>query len=396
MLYWLRERLISGAGWGWLDGPPFSLFEQIEFRAALGAIVSFLIVVLLGRRVIETLRRLKIGDTGLTDAAALQSHAQSKKNVPTMGGVLICGATLLSFGAIADITQDLVKIGLVVLLWLSFLGGVDDFLKLTAARRDGGRQGLYAWEKLVFQLGLGLLVGWFGYDAVASLTPPPAEGAGVIGHVVNLPFQRTYTPGGGGIEPGLLFLPRWAYVLVAVLFLTGMSNAVNITDGMDGLAGGVAASVLFGLLLLALIANNAEYARDLLVPHVPTAGELAVLSGSLAGACLGFLWWNSNPAQVFMGDTGSLAIGGVIAFVAIAIRQEVVTLLMCGVFLLEIASVVLQVGSYKLRGGRRVFRCAPYHHHLQMGGWPENRIVSRFWIVTVLLTILAVVSVKVR
>ncbi|MEM0984191.1 MAG: phospho-N-acetylmuramoyl-pentapeptide-transferase [Planctomycetota bacterium] len=397
MLFYLLDLLRSWFDGSWLYGFPFSLLDQVEFRALFAAMGAFVFVVVAGKPVIAALRRAKIGDIGTTDAGALQEFATSKKNTPTMGGVLICGSILLWSLLLADLREQIVVLGVLVLVWLTILGGVDDWLKLTIARREGGRQGLMAWEKLVFQLGLGLLVGFFGYRMGVGV---PLDGATQpdpsMWHVLNLPFQRTFEPGTGFAETGLIFLPMAAYVVIAMLLLPGMSNAVNLTDGMDGLAGGIAAAVSFGLMLLALVAGDEGLAQYFLVPYVPPADELGVIAGAMAGACLGFLWWNCNPAQVFMGDTGSLALGGLIAYIAIMIRQEAVMVLMCGVFVLEMVSVIMQVGYYKMTGGRRIFRMAPYHHHLQMGGWPESRIVGRLWIVSILLTIVAVASLKVR
>jgi phospho-N-acetylmuramoyl-pentapeptide-transferase len=181
-----------------------------------------------------------------------------------------------------------------------------------------------------------------------------------------------------------------------MLMIAGMSNAANITDGMDGLAAGITTAVCFGLVVLGFVAGELNWAQYLLVPHVPGAGELAVIAGALAGACLGFLWWNCSPAHVFMGDTGSLALGGLIGFIAVVLRQEVVVLVMTGIFLAELGSVVLQVGCFKLTGGKRIFRCAPYHHHLHLGGWPEPRVVARLWIISVVLVVIGLATLKLR
>ncbi len=366
----------------------FRLLDEVQFRAMAAAGLSFLLVVALGRRAIRLLVSMKIGDAGATDAEALRAHAASKANVPTMGGALICGAILVSTLLLADLSARYVVLGLIVLVWLAALGGADDWLKLTAARRGAGRQGLYAWEKLVFQLGLGLLIGIFAYRAGGE---PDS-----VAHAINLPFQKTYASVSGDLSESLIYLPRWVYVIVAVLLITGMSNAVNITDGMDGLASGTAVSVSLGLMALTLIAGSAGVATYLYVPHIPYADELSVLTGAMAGACLGFLWWNCSPAQVFMGDTGSLPIGGLIAYIAIVVRQELVVLLMCGVFLVEIASVVAQVGYFRFTGGKRIFRCAPYHHHLHLGGWTEQQVVARLWIVSIILGVLALATLKIR
>lgn len=371
------------------------LLDQIQFRSLLAAGLSFTLVIAMGKRTIRFLIRLKIGDAGESDAEALRAHAKSKANVPTMGGLLICGAIFTSTFLLADLTTPSIILGLFVLLWLACVGGADDWLKLTATRRGTGRQGLFAWEKLVFQLGVGLLAGYFAYRYSA------VEGGPALGHVLNLPFQRTFLPGAQGVNPNLIYLSMPVFVLFAVLMIAGLSNAVNITDGMDGLAGGISGVVSFALLLLALIAGSEQWAQYLLVPHIARADELAVLAGAMAGACLGFLWWNAAPAQVFMGDTGSLALGGLIGYIAVAIRQEVVILIMSGVFLLEIFSVMLQVGYFKYTRiktgtGKRIFRVAPYHHHLHMGGWAENQVVARLWILAILLCVVALASIKLR
>lgn len=395
MIYLLFDRLFRD--W-FYDTPLYGLFgvlDQIQFRALVAAGLSFAIVLALGRTTIRKLIQLKIGDAGETDAEALRTHAASKANVPTMGGVLICGAILSSTLLLADVSQFPIQLGLIVLVWLAVLGGFDDWLKLTAARRGDGRQGLYAWEKLVFQLGIGLLVGFFAWrQGVADDGPS-------MSHVLNLPFQRTYVPGARGVADGLIYLGQGLFIVIAAMMVAGMSNAVNITDGMDGLASGISAAVAFGLLVLSLIAGSEAFAQTLLVPYIPFSDELAVLAGSMAGACLGFLWWNSAPAQVFMGDTGSLALGGLIGYIAVVTRQEAVVLVMCGVFLAEIGSVVLQVGFFKFTKlrtgvGRRIFRVAPYHHHLHMGGWTESQVVARLWIVSIILCLLALATLKLR
>jgi phospho-N-acetylmuramoyl-pentapeptide-transferase len=382
LVKWLGE-FLSEHG---LDAP-FMLLNQVQFRALAAAGLSFFIVLVLGRPTIRWLVRRKIGDTGATDAEALRAQAAAKANTPTMGGILIVGSILLSTFLLADIAQFYVYLGLVVLVWLAVLGGADDYLKLIAHTRQAGlRQGLYAWEKLVFQIGIGLIAGWFVYSH--------APGADVR-HVLNLPFQKTYV-GSGQLNPSLVFLGPVSFVLVATLMIAGMSNAVNITDGMDGLAGGVSGIVGSGVFVLALIAGDQSMAQYLLVPYIPGAGELAVLSGAVVGACLGFLWWNCSPAQVFMGDTGALALGGILGYIALVIRQEFLVLLMSGVFLVEVGSSFLQVAYFRATRGRRIFRVAPFHLNLHLRGWPEQQIVARLWIVSVLLVVVALALIKVR
>ncbi len=375
----------------------FMVLDQLEFRALAAAALAFFLVVLCGRPVIGWLRLKKIGDTGLTDSEALRNKAQSKANTPTMGGVLICGAIIGATGLLADLRDFYVVLALIVMVWLAAVGGVDDWLKLTQASRPGGsRQGLHPWEKLVFQLGLGLLVGVFLYHH-ASSTP-------FTGHSLNLPFQKTYIKQGEGvfvINPSLFFLSGAAFVTLAMLMVAGVSNAANISDGMDGLSAGCTAIIAAGLTVLVYIAGRETLAQQLLVPHIVESVELTVFVSSIAGACLGFLWWNCSPAQVFMGDTGSLALGGSLAYVAVVIRQEIALLLMCGIFLVEIGSVVVQVSVFKYTRkrtgtGKRIFRVAPIHHHFHMLGWTEQQVVTRFWIVTSILVVLALTLTKLR
>ena len=399
MLYVLldnfRERL---ADWNiyWM----FRILDQLTFRALAAAAIAFFTVMVLGKPVIRWLRRKKIGDAGLADTALLQDVSKSKANVPTMGGILICGAIFGATTLLADITNFYVVLGLIVLVWLAALGSIDDWLKLTAASRPGAsRQGLYAWEKLVFQLGLGALVGWFVFGKGNA---PGVEHH--LAHVLTLPFQSAYTRGPGGTlvpSEALIYLPAAAFVILAVLMIAGMSNAVNITDGMDGLAAGTTTIVSLGLVVLVYIAGKDTLAQFLLMPHVAGSDEVIVLASAITGACLGFLWWNCSPAQVFMGDTGSLALGGLLGYIAVVIRQEALLLLMSGVFLMEIASVVLQVGYFKYTRkrtgvGQRLFKVAPIHHHFHIIGWTEQTMVARFWIITSSLVIAALALVKLR
>lgn len=370
------------------------VLDQFEFRVLAAAFLAFALVMIFGRPTINWLRRQKIGDTGNTDAALLQATANAKANTPSMGGVLIVGAILVSTLLLADISRHSTILGMVVLLWYAGIGGADDWLKLTAKRRGGGRQGLYAWEKLVFQVGGAALFSVFLYRQ--GMVPDAVGVAGDLRHVLNLPFQKTYVEPASSLNPALIFLSWIPFVIVGTLMISGMSNAVNITDGMDGLASGVGMAVSIGVCVLAAIAGRLDTAQFLLVPHIPGSGELAVMAGAVAGACLGFLWFNCSPAQVFMGDTGALSLGGIIGYIAVVTRQEFVVLLMCGVFLIEIGSVVLQVGYFKATKGKRIFRVAPYHHHLHLGGWPEQQVVARMWLVSIILVVLALASIKVR
>ena len=392
MLFWLVSAL-DGVLPEWLMAIPRVLY-QVQFRALAAAVLAFALVIFFGRPTIAQLVKFKIGDSGLTDAQALQRGAASKKNTPTMGGLLTSGAVLASVLLLGDLGNFYVNAGLLVLIALAGVGMADDVLKILASRREGGRQGLHSWEKLLFQLGVAALVSYFVFRHGDT-------GSGQdMAHVLNLPFQRTTLPGSGEINPGVWFLPAGVFVVVGTLLIAGLSNATNMTDGMDGLAGGLSAIVAAGVVVLTMIAGWQATAQTLLVPYIPGAAELSVLAGALLGACLGFLWWNGYPAQVFMGDTGSLAIGGLFGYLALVTRQELVVLLMCGVFVLEIASVVLQVGYFKWTKrsgqGKRIFLCAPYHHHLHLSGLAEPKVVARLWIVGVLLLVLALASIKLR
>lgn len=376
------------------------LMLQLEFRAFAAVILSCGLVLLFGPGVIERLRRLKIGDNPEFHRSDLNELMKSKRGTPTMGGLLICGAVFLTTILLADVMHSrYVHIAIAVLVWLAAVGGFDDWLKLTAARRaEGARDGLVAWEKLLFQLGIGLIASWFIYHA--SSLPD--------GHALNLPFQRTHPPTAAEqflqalpLEPGVIVLALPLFLLIGTLFIAYTSNAVNITDGMDGLAGGIILVASFAMMLLCYLAGTQSAAYTLNLPFVPGTDELMIVAGAMAGATLGFLWFNCAPASVFMGDTGSLAMGGLLATIAVAIRQEVLLIVVAGLCYAEAVSVMLQVGWFKssrrLFGeGRRLFRCAPIHHHFQLLGWTETQVVTRFWLISVMLAMLALASLKVR
>jgi len=381
----------------WLEAnglyPLVMVMYQLEFRAFIAVVVSFLIVITFGPRVIRWLVKQKVGDSPEFYVKDLNELMKSKKNTPTMGGLLICASILITILLFADLRNFYVIVGLAVLLWLSALGGVDDWLKLTSARRSpGSREGLYAWEKLLFQLGIAGVAGVFLY---IHGTP------GTEMDVLTLPFQRTYIPDSKQLSDALIHLPFLAFVIVATLVIAGTSNAVNISDGMDGLAPGTLIIASFAVMILCYIAGSASAAERLLVPFIDDADEMTVITGAMAGALLGFLWFNCHPAQVFMGDTGSLPLGGLLAYIAVAIRQEVLLIIIGGVFFMEMGSVMLQVGFFKWTkrregNGRRLFRVAPIHHHFHMGGWSEQQVVTRFWILAVVFAAVALVSIKLR
>jgi phospho-N-acetylmuramoyl-pentapeptide-transferase len=369
------------------------VLNQLEFRAFFAVVMSFAIVLLFGKRAIRWLTRQKIGDAPEFYNADVNRLMAGKASTPTMGGLLICASITATILLLADLRNSYVLQALVVLIWLAAVGGFDDWLKLTSQRRNidgrGTREGMFAWEKLLFQLGIGGVAGYFLYRSGLG-----SEAA----HVLSLPFQRTYVPGAEPLqlEHHVFVLGPIAFIVIATLLIAGTSNAVNLTDGMDGLAGGLMCIAAFTMMALSFISGDVRIAKFLLFPHVPGTHEMMVVCGAMAGACLGFLWFNCAPAKVFMGDTGSLPLGGLLAYIAIAIRQEALLFIIGGVFFMEMASVMMQVGYFKATGGRRIFRCSPIHHHFQLGGWSETQVVTRFWILGVVFAMIALVSLKLR
>lgn len=355
--------------------------QNVMFRATMAILTGFLVSVLIGPWVIKMLRRLKIGDVPEFYNEEVNQLMQMKGQTPTMGGVIIVVGIFSGTLLWAQWGNFYVHMGLFSLVWLGLLGMFDDYLKLTSARRGGGRDGLKMWEKMVFQIGLGVIL------AIFILKNGQTNWVDKDGpfNLLTLPFSME------GIT-----LSIWAFSVIAVIVITGTSNAVNLTDGMDGLAGGCMVLVGFVFMLLAFASGTQEWASFLRVPWIQGADELAVICGALVGSCLGFLWYNSHPAQVFMGDTGSLAMGGLIGYVAIVIRQELLLFIVGGVFVIEAVSVMLQVGYYKSTGGKRLFRMAPLHHHFHLKGWPETKVVMRFWLLAAIFAALAMVTIRLR
>jgi phospho-N-acetylmuramoyl-pentapeptide-transferase len=332
--------------------------------------------------VIRVLRKLRVRGGVNFDNVTVDAIYADRAATPSMGGVLIVPAVVLATALWADIANFHVILGLVTVVWLGVLGAVDDYLKIIKRSRDGLRM----WEKLVFQVGLAALLAYFIYQTGDSIVLPE-DGNGIA---LNLPFYKFPIP-----------LGFWMFVLVSVLVVAGTSNAVNLSDGMDGLAIGSMVPPAIVFLVISYIAGRADYSSYLFLPHVPGVGELTIFCGALLGACLGFLWYNCPPAQVFMGDTGSLMLGGAIGYVAIATRQEVLLLIAGGMFVLEALSVMLQVGYFKFtrrtRGeGRKIFRMSPLHYHFQLGGWTETQTVVRFWLLGAMFAALALATLKLR
>ena len=388
---WLIERGLFGF---------VRVFTYPEFRAIAALLFSFAFVLVLGPRTIRWLVRMKIGDSAEFNHANLNAAMRQKRNTPTMGGILICGAIFTATVLLADVSSFYVRMALICLTWLAAVGAADDWLKLTNQRRGSGtRDGLHSHEKLLFQVGLAVLLGLYIHhwgQAKASFDIPEMYR---MSHSLTLPFLKTWqrTDTGGWIpSDDLITLGPWMFVILCVLVITGSSNAVNLTDGMDGLAAGVTGIVAFAFMILALIAGTYNWATYLLVPYIQNSDELAVIAGSIVGSCLGFLWFNCSPAQVFMGDTGSLALGGLLGYIAVVIRQEFLLMIIGGIFVLEAVSVIMQVGYFKATGGKRIFRTAPIHHHFHLGGWGEQQVVIRFWLVTVVLAAVAMATIKLR
>ncbi|MDG2030540.1 MAG: phospho-N-acetylmuramoyl-pentapeptide-transferase [Phycisphaerales bacterium] len=368
---------------------------QEEFRALASVLVAFTLVMLFGRRTIAWLVRRKVGDSPEFYNADLNELMSSRAGTPTMGGILICGSILVTALLFADLSNRYVLLAFLVLVWLAVVGGFDDWLKLTAAvRSPGSREGLRAWEKLLFQLGIAFVVSLAAFNHAES---PDA-------FALNLPFQRTYPPAQLDdtiqlpftLNSGVIVFSGFVFVLVGTLLIAGFSNAVNISDGMDGLASGTLVIASLAMMVLTWIAGEPRAASFLMVPYVEGSQELMIFAGAMAGACIGFLWFNVSPASVFMGDTGSLPLGGLLAFFAVVIRQEILVLVIGGIFILEMGSVMLQVGYFKATGGKRIFRCSPIHHHFHLGGWSEHQVVIRFWLIAAILAMIALASLKLR
>jgi phospho-N-acetylmuramoyl-pentapeptide-transferase len=377
LLFYFQEFLQQAGVW-----PYANVFRYQTFRLTLAIVTSFFILMAFAPPVVRVLRRLKVRGGANFNNATVDAIYADRAATPTMGGILILPAVILSTLVWADIGNFYVILGLVTVVWLGVLGGVDDYLKMVKRSRDG----LRTWEKLAFQVALAALLAYFLYH-MGNTIILPEDGTGIA---LNLPFYKFP-----------IHLTLWAFMFVSILVVAGTSNAVNLTDGMDGLAIGSMVPPTIVFLIISYIAGRVDYSTYLFLPHVPGVGELTVFCGALLGACLGFLWYNCSPAQVFMGDTGSLTLGGAIGFVALATRQEVLLLVAGGVFVLEAVSVMMQVGYFKLTRrmngqGQRIFRMSPLHYHFQLGGWTETQTVVRFWLIGAMFAALALATLKLR
>ncbi|RYJ41147.1 phospho-N-acetylmuramoyl-pentapeptide-transferase [Flavobacterium beibuense] len=408
MLYYLFDYLDKH-----LNVPGAGVFQYITFRSGMAVILSLLISTVFGKKIINFLRRQQIGET--VRELGLEGQAQ-KAGTPTMGGLIIIMATLIPVILLAKLDNIYVMLLIVTTLWMGTIGFIDDYIKIF--KKD--KEGLKGRFKVVGQVGLGLIVGYILYfhpavtvrtdtskvniystEQMASNAGPREEKstATTIPFFKNNEFDYAeilaWTGDNYKNYAWLIFIP------VVIFIITAVSNGANLTDGIDGLAAGTSAIAVLTLGIFAFVSGNIIFSNYLNIMYIPNSGEMTVFISAFVGALIGFLWYNTYPASVFMGDTGSLTIGGIIAVLAIAVRKELLIPVLCGIFLAENLSVVLQVGYFKYTKkkygeGRRIFLMSPLHHHYQKKGYHESKIVARFWIVGILLAIFSLVSLKLR
>jgi phospho-N-acetylmuramoyl-pentapeptide-transferase len=386
------------------DLPGASLFRFLSFRAALATVISLLIGIVFGRSVIDFLKRKQIGET-IRDLG-LEGQTQ-KAGTPTMGGLIIIGSTLIPVLLFADLTNIYIQLLILSTLWMGVIGFIDDYIKKFKNDKDG----LKGKFKVLGQVILGGVVGAVLYFHPHVTLKKEVEGVllkdapEIKAVMTNIPFFKNneldYTDLLTSIDPSLAHLGWLIFIPVVIFIVTAVSNGANLTDGIDGLAAGSSAIIMLALLVMAWVSGNFLFADYLNIFYLPKVGEVVVFSGAFIGALIGFMWYNTYPAQVFMGDTGSLTIGGVIAVIAIIVRKELLVPVLCGIFFAESLSVMIQVGYFKysrkkLGTGRRIFLMAPLHHHYQKKGYHESKIVMRFLIVGILLAVLSIVTLKIR
>jgi len=407
--------------------PGIGLFQFITFRALLAILLSLFITMVFGKRVILFLQNKQVGES--VRELGLQGE-ENKKGTPTMGGFIILLGILIPTLLFANLDKVYIKLLLLSTVWLGIIGFIDDYLKLRAKKisqelgiqyRKGDKDGLAGWFKVLGQVGLGIII-----SATLLLnentkvmreykgTVKP-EGSIAVKYqggvryfvkanepITTIPFIKNHEFNYSKLLPSSLRSYGWVlYMLVIIFIVTAVSNGANITDGLDGLATGVSAIIGVCLALFAYASGNLLLADYLNIMYIPNLGEVSIFIAALIGACIGFLWYNTFPAQVFMGDTGSLALGGIIASIAIMVRKELMIPIFCAVFLIENVSVMIQVGYFKYTKrkygqGRRVFLMSPLHHHYQKKGYHESKIAVRFWIVTLLFVVVAILSLKIR
>jgi phospho-N-acetylmuramoyl-pentapeptide-transferase len=383
-------------------------FGYSSTRMLLAAITTLLITIFLGPPFIRRLFELKTGQTiRVEDCPPLIKLHEKKRETPTMGGILMLFSLVIALLLWMDLTSSFTLILLITTLWLGFVGGIDDYLKMKYKSADGLSRKKKFGLQLIFAAAVAL------YLLVPSVTesiqvgdwfhPPSAKEQVYRRGNINVLSENKTTQEYMGkyfvpFKKGALFTLSGAGLIFAGLFsiavITGSSNAVNLTDGLDGLAAGSVMMVAGVLAVFAFFSNNLEFSRYLNILYVEGSGEVAIFLCALLGACLGFLWYNGYPAQVFMGDTGSLALGGILGVAAILIRREFLLALVGGLFVVEALSVILQVASFRLRKKKRIFLCAPLHHHFEFKGWPETKVVLRFWIIGLILALIGIISLK--
>lgn len=402
--------------------PGLRLFQYITFRAGLAIVLSLIISIFFGKRIVNWLRRLQIGesvrDLGLTGQ-------KEKEGTPTMGGVIIILAIMVPCLLLCDLTNVYILLMLFATTWMAIIGFVDDYIKVFRKKKDG----LDGKFKIAGQIGLGLIVALtmlFNEEVTVRMEKEKAENLGY--HIVkrtvvedhrnqgtfkdmvyvktiltNVPFMKGNQFEYGDLLPSSM-REKWVWLLftlIVIFIITAVSNAANLTDGLDGLATGISAIIGGTLGVLAYVSSNTIFADYLNIFYLPATSELVIFCACFIGACIGFLWYNAYPATVFMGDTGSLTLGGIIAALAIILRKELLIPVLCGVFFVETLSVMLQVGYFKYTKkvsgeGKRIFLMSPLHHHYQKKGYHEAKIVTRFWVVAVMLAVLTIITLKLR
>ena len=377
MLYWLLYRKLF---------PYFSFFRIFRFvttRCAFASLTALLIGILIGPFVIQRLRDFQIGQFIREEGP---QHHQKKGGTPTMGGVLICISILVPTLLWSDLSNPFVWLTTFATVAFAAIGFADDYIKVVHKRNLG----LTSRQKLFFQMVASLAI------AVCLLV---LRSEGLYSTRLVVPFFKRLRP--DLIIGGLVHTPFWPlafvpFVVFVMLVLSGSSNAVNLTDGLDGLAIGCTIVAASALAVLTYVSGHVVFSDYLELQRMPAVSELTVFCGAMVGAAIGFLWYNAHPAEIFMGDVGSLALGGAIATVAVIIKQELLLPFIGGVFIMEAVSVMLQVGSYKLRNGKRIFRMAPIHHHFELGGWSESKVIVRFWILSLIFALFALTTLKLR
>lgn len=410
MLYYLFDYFNE------LNIPGTGVFQYISFRAAMAVVFSLIISMIFGKRIIRLLQKQQVGES--VRDLGLQGQIE-KQGTPTMGGLIIIASIIIPTLLFARLDNIYVILLIVSTLWLGLIGFIDDYIKVFK-KDKGGLQGKF---KIIGQVGIGIIAGsvlYFHEDVIVREKLSDNQTANPTAEVIDVQGERWETHRStkttipfvkdNELEYGELLswlgehYKKWAWLLyipIVIIVITAVSNGANITDGIDGLAAGTSGIIGLALAGFAFVSGNYIFADYLNIMYIPDTGEIVVFSAAFVGACIGFLWYNSFPAQVFMGDTGSLALGGIIAVIALAIRKELILPILCGVFLIENLSVMLQVSYFKYTKkkygeGRRIFKMAPIHHHYQKTGLHESKIVTRFWIIGIILAVISIVTLKLR